>query len=112
MAFTAIQVTGTYQSESGAPASGTLTFQLTQAMENTNVVITPSPIVVTLDSSGHFTQTLLANDDAGTVPPGVMYGVTEQVTSAEPRDYFITIPSGLGGTVDISTLMPGAPGWS
>lgn len=112
MAFTAITVTGTFESESGVPASGTLTFCLTEAMENTNVIIPPEPIVVTLDGSGHFSQALLANDNSGTVPQGVMYGVTEQVTGAEPRDYFIAVPSGLGASVDISTLMPGGTGWT
>lgn len=112
MAFTAIVITGTFESESGAAASGTLTFTLTRAMANSDVVIAPAPIVVTLDGSGHFSTTLLANDDASTVPQGVQYGVTEQITGAEPRDYFITVPSGLGGTVDISTLVPGGPAWT
>lgn len=112
MAFTAVAVTGTFQGESGAAASGTLTFTLTQAMENSNVVIPPNPITVTLDGTGHFSQTLFANDDAGTAPQGVSYGVTEQITNAQPRDYFIIVPSGLGASVDISTLMPGSPGWA
>ena len=112
MAFTAITVTGTFEAASGAAASGTLTFTLTEAMENGNVVVSPAPIVVALDSSGHFSTNLFANDDMGTVPAGVQYGVTEQIAGAEPRDYFITVPSGLGGTVDISTLMPGDVGWT
>ena len=111
MAFTVVTVVGTFQSESAAAASGTLTFTLTKAMENGNVVIPPAPITVTLDGSGHFSQTLLANDDTGTVPPGVQYGVTEQIAGAQPRDYFITVAQAVT-PVDISTLMPGAPGWT
>lgn len=112
MAFTAVTVTGKFEGESGAAASGTLTFCLTETMANSDVVVAPAPIVVDLDASGSFSQTLLANDDTGTTPPGVMYGVTEQITGAEPRDYFITVPSGLGATVDISTLMPAGPAWT
>ena len=111
MAFTLITVTGTYNTQAGAAAAGSIIFTLTKAMENGDVIISPSPITVTFDSSGAFSTVLLANDDAGTVPSDVQYGVTEMITGAQPRDYFITVPSGLGTSVDISTLTPGGVGW-
>ena len=111
MAFTQVTVTGSYDTQAGAPASGTVTFTLTKAMENGDVIINPAPITVMLDGSGHFSTLLAANDDTGTVPQDAQYGVTELITGAEPRDYFITLPSGLGASVDISTLMPGDTGW-
>lgn len=108
--FTEVVVTGSYPQENGAPAQGTLTFTLTQPMAN-GVTVPPSPITVTLAEDGTFTVVLLANDDAATVPQGVRYGVTEQITGAQPRDYFIVV-SHETSPVDIATLMPGEGGWS
>lgn len=111
MAFTVVTLTGTFQSESGASASGTLTFTLTAAMANGGMIIAPAPVTVTLDGSGHFSTSLLATDDTGTVPQGVQYAVTEQITGGQPRDYFIVVPHAVS-PVDLSALMPGATGWT
>lgn len=108
--FTEVVVTGSYTTETGAPAQGTLTFTLTQPMAN-GVSVPPSPITATLGGSGDFTVLLLANDDAGTVPQGVRYGVTEQITGAQPRDYFIVV-SHETSPVDIATLMPAEGAWT
>lgn len=111
MSFTPVEVAGTFHTQTGQPSAGTITFTLTQAMENGNVVVPPEPVTVTLDSSGHFATSLLANDDPETVPQGVQYGVTEQITGAQPRDYFIQL-SRSTSPVDISTLVPSEPGWA
>lgn len=109
MAFTQVTITGTYNTQAGATASGSVTFTLTKPMENGDI-INPQPVTVTLDSSGHFSTTLAANDDTGTVPSDTQYGVTELISGAEPRDYFITVSHSVN-PVDISTLMPGETGW-
>jgi hypothetical protein len=109
--FTQVTLTGTFQEPAGGPAAGTLTFTLTQAMANADVTIPPKPITATLDENGRFRVVLFANDDEDTVPQGVQYGVTEQVTGAQPRDYFILV-SHTEGAVDISTLTPGEQGWT
>ncbi len=111
MSFTTVVVEGTFKTSAGQSATGTLTFTLTQPMVNSDVSVQPSPIIVTLNGSGHFSTTLYANDDEGTLPQGVQYGVTEQITGAQPRDYFILV-SHSTNPVDISTLMPGEPGWA
>jgi hypothetical protein len=108
--FTEVVVNGTYATENGEPAQGTLTFTLTQPMAN-GVTTPPNPITVTLKEDGSFTVVLFANDDTGTVPQGVRYGVTEQITGAQPRDYFISV-SHETSPVDIATLMPGEGGWT
>lgn len=108
--FTEVTVTGTFTGESGSPAAGSLTFTLTQPMTNGDVVVPPKPLTVTLNEHGSFSVILFANDDEATVPQGAQYGVTEQVTGAQPRDYCILV-SHAATPVDISTLMPGAPGW-
>jgi hypothetical protein len=111
MAFTQVTITGSYTTQAGAAASGSVTFTLTEPMENANVIINPAPVTVTLDGSGHFSTTLAANDDAATVPQSAIYGVTELISGAQPRDYFITV-SHATNPVDISTLMPGEVGWT
>jgi hypothetical protein len=88
MAFTAVTVTGSY----GWSATGSLTFTLAQAMSNADTILLPQPLVATL-LAGSFSQLLQANTDPGTVPQGVMWGVTEQITGAQPRDYFIEVPA-------------------
>ncbi len=106
--FSQVTITGNY----GPGATGTLTFTLTLPMSNGGVIMTPSPVVATL-SNGQFSIQLAANDDAATVPPGTFYGVTEQIVGAQPRDYFISVPSAsAGGSIGIDALMPGQVGWS
>lgn len=107
LGFSSVTVTGTYSPST----SGTITFTLTQPMANNDVILLPDPIIVTL-SSGTFSTTLSANDDTATVPQGVLWGVTENITGCQPRDYFITVSAAAAPTVDISTLMPGQIGWS
>lgn len=108
--FTQVLLTGSFTT-GGQPASGTLTFTLTQAMASGGSLQPPAPVTVTLDAEGSFSIALAANDDPTTVPQGVRYGVTEQIVGAQPRDYFITIPH-TAATVDLSTLMPGEQGWT
>jgi hypothetical protein len=108
MAFTQITVTGNY----GTGVTGQVTFTLTQPMSNGGQMLVPTPIQATV-TNGTFSVTLPANDDAATVPQGVSWGVTEVLSTGQPADYFITVPSAApGGTVDISTLRPGGVGWA
>lgn len=109
--FTQVEVTGTYVDAAGEPASGQVTFMLTQPMANGHVTVPPSPLVAELDGSGHFTILLYANDDPGTVPQHVRYGVTEVVNEGSPRDYYIAV-SHSESPVDIATLMPGEGIWA
>lgn len=111
MSFTSVTVVGTFHDQTGSPASGTLTFTLTQPMQNGDVIVDPQPVVVTLDSSGHFSTVLLANDDSATTPVSVQYGVTETLAGAQPRDYFVVV-SQATSPVDLSTLMPAGRGWT
>jgi hypothetical protein len=109
--FTEVVVTGTFTGSGGEPASGTLTFTLTQAMTSGDVVAPPKPIVATLNEEGGFTVVLYANDDTATVPQGVRYGVTEEIVGAQPRDYYIRV-SHTVSPADIAMLAPGETGWT
>jgi hypothetical protein len=110
MAFTTVEVTGRYLTPTGEPATGSLTFTLTQPMSNSGVQVDPAPTITTLNEDGAFAVELYANDDTETVPTGVQYGVTEQIEEAQPEDYFVQV-SHLTSPVDIANLRPGAPGW-
>lgn len=111
MAFTVVTVTATFQNEDGTAASGTVQFQLTEAISNSATTVYPVPIVATLNSSGSISVPLTANDDTGTTPEGSQYVVIERVTSASNREYMVSVPSGLGSTVTLQSLMPGQPGY-
>jgi hypothetical protein len=112
MAATEVTVTGTFRNEDGTAASGTLQFQLSSAIANSDVVVSPVPVTVTLNALGSFSLPLAANDDAATTPAGTSYTVLERITSSSNREYSIVVPSAApGGTVDLSTLMPGSPGF-
>jgi hypothetical protein len=106
--FSEVTITGNY----GVGAAGTVTFTLTLPMANGGQIMLPAPIIAQV-VNGLFSVQLAANDDALTVPPGTFWGVTEQIAGAQPRDYFITVPSAsAGGSIGIDTLMPGQVGWS
>jgi hypothetical protein len=112
MAFTTVNVTGTYVNEDQTPAAGTIQFQLTEPISNGGTTIWPVPVTVTLNASGGFSVPLAANTDAGTEPTGSQYVVIERVSSTSNREYMIVVPSGLGSTVTLASLMPGQPGFS
>lgn len=118
MAFTSVTVTSGpgsppagWTQEDGTPAAGTVTFRLTAPMSNDGNTVVPVPVTVTLNASGSFSVALDANDDSGTTPEGVQYTVLEEIGGASSREYNITVPSGLGATVELSSLMPGQPGF-
>lgn len=93
MAFTMITITGNY----GASATGSLTFTLTQAMANSGQIVVPTPLTLTL-VNGAFSTSLQSNVDPATTPQGVVWGVTEEISGAGARDYFIEVPSVLTET--------------
>ena len=124
MSFTPITVTGTYHKADSSAEVGTVTFQLMTALINGSDERSTDPIVATLDASGHISVVLAATDDPGTEPTGVTYLVLEELSDREvpwsnqgvlagyaSRAYYLSLPHTLpGGTVDLSTIVPVAPG--
>lgn len=102
MSFTVITITGNY----GASATGSFIFTLTQAMANSDQVLVPSPISATL-SEGQLSVELQSNVDPATTPQGVVWGVTEVIAGAQPRDYFVEVPSVL--TDSAASTTSGSP---
>lgn len=108
MAFTEITVQGSFTSASD-PAAGTVTFTLCQPISNDGEVLPCEPTTATLDGSGAISVVLVATDDTDTVPQGVWYGVTEQISGAQPRDYFIEVSA--TGPNPLTLTPPSALPW-
>jgi len=103
-----ITVTGAFP----APAAGTA--------RAGRVVFTPSARLVdstqkaiysgagsaTLDADGEFSIVLLCTDDTDVQPAGWRWRVDEQPSGGTRATYWISLPSTLGATVDLSTLAP------
>ena len=109
MAFTLINVTGTYLLPTGAPASGSVSFTLTAPMRDasTDITITPQEQVVALSASGSISINLYANDDDTTQPDGVTYEVNERLNETGYNKYYFTLNSNSpNGTFDISDVVP------
>lgn len=108
MAFTSIILTHTFLNSDGTAAAGTITFILSGRMDNGGVSYMPDqPLVVTLDNTGSFSQTVPANDDLLTTPAGQLWYVTISLVGAREETYSISVPAlALGGTADLMTLLP------
>lgn len=108
--FTTVTVTGSYGIQGDAP-EGTVTFTLTQSVSNGGLTVLCAPLIVELDADGGLSVVLVATDDAGTAPAGVWYGVTEQITGAQPRDSFILVSATDAPTAALDALLPSTPAW-
>lgn len=109
MAFTLINVRGTYLLPTGLPASGSVSFTLTAPMRDasTDITITPQEQVVALSASGSISINLYANDDETTQPDGVTYEVNERLNETGYNKYYFTLNSNSpNGLFDISDVVP------
>jgi hypothetical protein len=103
--LTTITLTGTFLDSTGAPLTGYLTFTpVPELVDPGSAVLYSATQAVTLDSSGHFSITLMCTDNANLVPVGWYYIVTENVRSL--RTYPIYLPHTLGESADLSDLTP------
>lgn len=106
MAFSQVTIQHSYLNLDGTPASGAVVFQLTGAMRNSGTTYAASlPVVATLNGSGQLSVELPANNDAGTIPDGVGYIVTEKIAGAAEGTFTVNVPTG-AGTIDLASLLP------
>lgn len=96
MSFTAVTVTGTFESAPGVFLAGTVTFELSAPMQDATdkTIIEPEVITATLSASGAISVVLSANDDTTTTPTGAamtFYTVTERLNGVPERSYPITV---------------------
>ena len=105
---TTITVTGTFPAPvAGTARAGTVVFTPSAVLvDSTQKAIYSGAGTVTLDATGKFSTTLLCTDDTDVQPTGWRWRVDEQPTGGQRRTYWISLPSTLGATVDLSTLAP------
>lgn len=110
MAFTTITVNGAYLQQDGeTPATGTVTFLLTTTMRDTdtNISVTPSEIVATLDENGEISVELTATNGEYTTPRGATYEVTERIGDGNENKYFISVNENTpGGVLELADVAP------
>lgn len=100
-----ITVTGTYLDTTGVPLSGSLTFTPpAQLVDVATAIMYAAPVTATLDSSGHFSVTLICTDNSTLSPAGWSYTVVETIMGT--RSYTIYVPHTLGSSIDLSVLVP------
>ena len=100
-----VTVTGTYIDISGVPVAGQVKFTPRSVLRNTtsNVILVNSTIVVTLDSNGSFSQSLVATDDVDASPINFSYYVEEAFVGG--RAFDILLPAAVA-TVDLADVSP------
>lgn len=88
-------VQGTYVDGAGTARQGSVTFRVDQPLiaEVESWGIVPTPIIVQLDSTGHFSVPLMASDDLNLFPSGFRWIVQERFTGGYVRTYSFDLPS-------------------
>lgn len=99
-----ITVTRTYQDTAGVPASGSVSFTpVVSAPDGGSIQFLADPVVAPV-SAGQLLVTLVTTDTfvvAGTVT----YRVVERVGQTFRRRFYVALPSSLGPTVDLGSLV-------
>jgi hypothetical protein len=109
VAFSTCTITHNFNNPDGTPASGSVVFSLSKRMTNGTTSIMPGVTVTSaLNGSGALSQSLYANNDAGTNPTDAQWRVDIRIGVEDDGPYFIQVPTG-GGTVDLGTLLPQQP---
>lgn len=80
----------------GAAATGTLTFTLSEAMEDTSSgeIVAPIPITVSLDGTGSMVVRLIANDDPTTITASgkpATYTVLARLVGQPDETYTVSV---------------------
>lgn len=103
-------VTATYQTSTGMPMGGTVTFTPSPKVildADSKIVVVPTPITKTLSGSGSISAVLIATDDPDLNPNGWTYTVSESLSysgNSWNNSYSIEAPQ--GQTIDLAQVMP------
>ena len=101
--MTNITVTATYTDASGSPESGTVTFTPFSTNETGDLALVLADTIRAQVVNGVMSKTLLTTDSYLNADGAVSYRVVERVGSTGRNRYYVTLPSSLGATVDLST---------
>jgi hypothetical protein len=107
--LTTVTVTGTYIDIAGNPIAGQVKFTPRAVLKNvtSNIILINSTITVTLNSSGAFSQALVATDDIDAAPIGFTYRVEEAFIGGRTFDMLLPAAT-VGGTIDLADVSPAA----
>jgi hypothetical protein len=107
MAFTPVTVFRPYFNPDGSPATGSVTFTVTDEIAQVGVGAVPcSQVEAVLGADGtpgYLSVTLYANDDSSTEPSGTGYNVVENIDYANQLPYQIVVPN-TSSRIDLSSL--------
>jgi hypothetical protein len=101
-------VTGQYIDFTGSPIAGQVSFTNPQFLVNSAAdrMIVPTKIIATLDNTGAFSVTIPVTNDVDLAPLNFTYTFEESFIGGST--FTISLPTSLGGSVDISDLRPTA----
>lgn len=104
-----VVVSGRYIRPDGSPLTGTVTFEPPARLTFPDAdTISAGAATVALDTEGAFTLELIATDVPGMQPEGWTYTVTERMSKAPERTYYIALPSATPA-VDLADIAPADP---
>lgn len=104
MAFTNIEITGTFKGANKEGLNGRVIATLSTPIQNTDVSITPTRIVGAV-TNGTLSMTLVANNDPATLPVGSFYTFRIELQRSEAREFKALVEYNVAeGKVDISKL--------
>jgi hypothetical protein len=112
VSLTTITVTGSYPPGAGTGlATGWVEFTPTARIVNAtgHTIIPQTPITVQLQVGAVSLPGLVTTDNAGLLPTGWAWQVTEHINDTSPVTYTVNIPSSYGATVDLAQLSPVTP---
>lgn len=112
MALATVTVTATYgfPDAPGIIPSGVVVFTPSATLQDgpDGQILTPRPVVATLDDTGSISQSLIATDAAGISPSGWVWIVQELVSGSTRVPYPILLPQA-SSPVNLATIAPAIP---
>lgn len=104
MAFTYVDLTGTYELATDVPAVGEIELVPVEPMRN-GVTVVAAPVIGVLDSSGALViPPVAATTDPATTPPGVTYRVVYRIVGQPTHTRYVSVPHDQGASVELEDL--------
>ena len=92
MAFTAPQITHSFDNADGTAGSGAIKFTLLGRITNSGTTLVPSSITANLSGTGGLAQAVTSTLDPGTWPTGVMWRIDIAILGASEESFVVPVP--------------------